>query len=324
MSACYRIAVLRRAAVLAIARTMAFQIRQPCDLVCRTMTEPGDKEPKGSGTGSRPVLELESTARWIGGKSQQELLQDLKAYSARLRDNPHSLPDRLRVAAIQLRLGRVDEALIHYEGVLRGYVNSGQILSGIALCERILKSYPTLPRIQRILAALYARAPHGSTAVPGVVTPVGRAGGIVLDEGEDTKRRVVNRLFSGQQPSDGRDRDLLSSEIFRPALLESETALEAMPTTEARSPAPTSGETRAARVGLSPLGPASEGPEDRVRSRSASREHAPAPDEAETAVGRRRGTAPLTGPVLTIEAAQEGDPVVLLTRPKSGAIKRPQ
>ncbi len=121
-------------------------------------------------TGS-PV-EIESTDRWVGGKSEAELLADLKVYLACLRDNPHSLVDRLRVAAIQLRLGRVQEALVHYEGVLRGYVSDGQILSAIALCQRILAIYPHLPRIQRILAALYARVPHGATAMPTPVSPI--------------------------------------------------------------------------------------------------------------------------------------------------------
>src|SRR5512141_1727482 len=96
-----------------------------------------------------PIAEVESTDRWVAGKTRDELLADLKTYLARLRDNPHSIIDRLRVAAIQLRLGREQEALIHYEGVLRGYVGEGQILSAIALCQRILALYPRLPRIQR-------------------------------------------------------------------------------------------------------------------------------------------------------------------------------
>jgi hypothetical protein len=117
-------------------------------------------------------LEVESTERWVANKSEEELLVDLKVYLARLRDNPHSLPDRLRVAAIQFRLGRAQEALIHYEGVLRGYVHDGRVMSAIALCQRILTIYPEHPRIQRILAALYARAPHGSTGAPSPVTPI--------------------------------------------------------------------------------------------------------------------------------------------------------
>lgn len=142
------------------------------------------------------LVEVESTDRWVAGKSEQQLIADLKAYLARLRDNPRSIPDRLRVAAIQLRLGRAEEALVHYEGVLRGYVADGRIMSAIALCKRVLGLYPDLTRIQRILAALYARAPHGSTSAPSPVTPVApleeaatthfvveeRAGGTVQDE----------------------------------------------------------------------------------------------------------------------------------------------
>jgi len=118
-----------------------------------------------------PPIEAESSDRWVAGKTREELLADLKVYLARLRDNPHSLVDRLRAAAIQLRLGRTQEALIHYEGVLRGYVAEGQIMSAIALCQRILGIYPELPRVQRILAALYARAPRDS-GLPHPVTPV--------------------------------------------------------------------------------------------------------------------------------------------------------
>jgi hypothetical protein len=119
-----------------------------------------------------PPVEVESTDRWVAGKTKDELLADLRVYLARLRDNPHSIVDRLRVAAIQLRLGRDQEALIHYEGVLRGYVGEGQVMSAIALCRRILALYPNLPRIQRILAALYAHAPHGATGAPTPVTPI--------------------------------------------------------------------------------------------------------------------------------------------------------
>lgn len=114
---------------------------------------------------------IESTDRWVAGKDKDELFADLKVYLERLRDNPRSIVDRLRVAAIQLRLGRVQEALVHYEGVLRGYVADGQIMSAIALGQRILAMYPELPRLQQFLAALYARAPRGSIDTPSAVTP---------------------------------------------------------------------------------------------------------------------------------------------------------
>ncbi|MFH1130183.1 MAG: hypothetical protein V1754_02535 [Pseudomonadota bacterium] len=171
------------------------------------------------GVGRVPTMELESTDRWIGGKSVNELLSDLKVYLARLRDNPHSLADRLRVASIQLRMGRVDEALVHYEGVLRGYVANGEILSAIALCERILGIYPDLPRVQRILAALYARAPHGSTGGQSPIMPIDDGGGFVVEaESANERPNVVNRIFSGQQLTDGRGRDLLKSEDLLPKL----------------------------------------------------------------------------------------------------------
>lgn len=117
---------------------------------------PNEKNPSGFYL----ATEAEGADRWIAGKSEEELLSDLKVYLARLRDDPHSIPDRLRVAAIQLRLGRFEEALIHYEGVVRGYVSTGQINSAIALCERILGIYPNLGKLQKLLAALYARAPQ--------------------------------------------------------------------------------------------------------------------------------------------------------------------
>ncbi|MCC6749181.1 MAG: hypothetical protein IT371_16080 [Deltaproteobacteria bacterium] len=153
---------------------------------------------------SQPAAVAESTERWVGGKGERELLSDLKVYLARLRDDPHSLQDRLRVAAIQLRLGRVDESLIHYEGVLKGYAASGQIPSAIALCQRILQLYPNLDRLQRILAALYARAPHGATPLATAATPI--AGGeersfVVDSEDAPTRERVVvDRVFPTPRP----------------------------------------------------------------------------------------------------------------------------
>jgi hypothetical protein len=117
-------------------------------------------------------LETIESGDWLLGKSEDVLLADLKHYLARLRDNPHSIPDRLRVATIQLRLGRGQEALVHYEGVLRGYVQEGRVMNAIALCKRIISIYPSVPRIQRLLAALYARAPHGATGAPSPVEPI--------------------------------------------------------------------------------------------------------------------------------------------------------
>jgi hypothetical protein len=173
----------------------------------------------------RPI-EIESTDRWVGGKSEGELLADLKVYLARLRDNPHSLVDRLRVAAIQLRLGRVQEALVHYEGVLRGYVAEGQIMSAIALCQRILGIYPQLDRIQRILAALYARMPHGATSMPTPVSPLQRpleerTTTTFVAEGEgEAVGEVMESVFPERRSSPlerPRGRDLLaSSDDLRP------------------------------------------------------------------------------------------------------------
>lgn len=150
------------------------------------------------------LLEVESTDRWISDKGEEELIHDLKVYLARLRDNPRSIPDRLKVAGIQLHLGRTQEALIHYEGVLRGYVEESQILNAIALCKRILKHYPQLPRIQRIMAALYARAPHGATGAASPVEPISSVEEqstthFVLEAEEDEeitdRNMVVNRVF---------------------------------------------------------------------------------------------------------------------------------
>jgi len=158
----------------------------------------------------RALQEVESTERWVASKSQEELLADLKVYLAHLRDNPRSIPDRLRVAAIQQRLGRTQEALIHYEGVLRGYIQEGQVMSAIALCQRILVHYPDLPRIQRLMAALNARAPHGSTPAPSPVTPIATGleeaatTSFVVEEDEEqgTDRNVVvDRVFPEVQRS---------------------------------------------------------------------------------------------------------------------------
>jgi len=91
------------------------------------------------------------------GKTREELMEDLKLYLGRLRDDPRSITDRLRVAAIQLRLGRVDEAMIHYEGVLGGYVSSDQLMSAAALCQRLLTHFKDLPQIQKIYDQVTAK-----------------------------------------------------------------------------------------------------------------------------------------------------------------------
>jgi hypothetical protein len=213
-------------------------------------------------TGS-PV-EIESTDRWVGGKSEAELLADLKVYLACLRDNPHSLVDRLRVAAIQLRLGRVQEALVHYEGVLRGYVADGQIMSAIALCQRILAIYPHLPRIQRILAALYARVPHGASTMPTPVSPIvdpleerATATFVVGDglasrdpaaqevEGEVMESVFPDRRVSPTSPPRGRDL-LQSSEDLRPTMPYPQQRSRPRPDQPALQPVATDEQTRAA------------------------------------------------------------------------------
>lgn len=122
-------------------------------------------------TGGKPTV-VESHQRWVAGKTEEQLIADLKTHLALLRDNPRSLPDRLRVAAIQLRLGRIDEALIHYEGVVGGYVAEGQMMSAVTLCQRLLQAYPDLKRIQLLLAKLYARAPHKAHLTPAAAEPI--------------------------------------------------------------------------------------------------------------------------------------------------------
>jgi hypothetical protein len=176
----------------------------------------------GSPRDKNAPVEVESAERWVSGKTEEELLSDLKVYSARLREDPHGIQDRLRVAAIQLRLGRIGEALIHYEGVLREYVGRDQVMSAIALCRRILSIYPNIPRLQRILAALYARVPHREHLGPRPVTPIEQSADqpFVLHEGQADDGVVVDRLFSDGSMSSrpAASRDLLDGEDLRPTL----------------------------------------------------------------------------------------------------------
>ena len=160
------------------------------------------------------AFEAESTERWISGKSQNDLLSDLRVYSSRLRDDPHSIQDRLRVAAIQLRLGRIDEALVHYEGVLRGYVAQNQILSAIALCRRILGICPDLPRLKHILAALYARVPHGARQAAAPVSPLNdqRSAFVVQDTAQAAVKAsttvIADRIFDHHSTLTGQPSEL--------------------------------------------------------------------------------------------------------------------
>jgi hypothetical protein len=160
-------------------------------------TNPGAKPPPFPSTDSPdPAPVDDSTERWVSGKTEAELLADLKVYSARLRDDPRSIEDRLRVAAIQLRLRRVEEAMIHYEGVLRAYVERRQIASAIALCRRLLTIYPDISRLQRILAALYARLPHGATGSATPVSPIeGKGVELIVEPERAGGGMVADRVF---------------------------------------------------------------------------------------------------------------------------------
>lgn len=111
---------------------------------------------------------VENNELWVTGKSEAELLGELRVFLAKLREEPTNLYERLRVAAIQLRLGRVDEAMVHYEGVIKGYAQRGQLLSAIALCERLLQQYPHLLGLKNIQTTLKARLPRPTAAQPAV------------------------------------------------------------------------------------------------------------------------------------------------------------
>ena len=93
---------------------------------------------------------------WVMGKTREQLLAELKLYLERLREDPRAIADRLRVAAIQLRLGRVDEAMIHYEGVLGGYIAQEQLMSAMALCQRLLGHFPDNPKFKKIYKQVQA------------------------------------------------------------------------------------------------------------------------------------------------------------------------
>ncbi len=164
---------------------------------------------------------VESHERWVSGKTEQDLLVDLKTHLALLKDNPRSLPDRLRVAAIQLRLGRIDEALIHYEGVVGGYVAQDQVMSAVHLCERLLGMYPELTRVKQLLAALYARVPRNARAAVPALKKVPTAA--VEPIPAPPLKKVpsssfqLNRLDLLGEPSkdeDGTDRFVLVDRLF--------------------------------------------------------------------------------------------------------------
>ena len=184
-----------------------------------------------------------SHERWVAGKTKEDLLVDLKTHLALLKDNPRSLPDRLRVAAIQLRLGRIDEALIHYEGVVGGYVGQGQVMSAVHLCERLLAMYPDLGRVKQLLAALYARVPRkartsasglqkipSQTVVP-IEPPIKEVpsssfkldgleplGEPARDDGGTNRFVLVDRLFpdADEPPRQKRRANLFDSQVLVP------------------------------------------------------------------------------------------------------------
>ena len=163
---------------------------------------------------------VENHERWVAGKTEQELLADLKTHLALLKDNPRSIPDRLRVAAIQLRLGRIDEALIHYEGVVGGYVAQDQVMSAVHLCERLLAMYPKLGRVKQLLAALYARVPRKARSSTGLqkvpsqaVEPIPSAP-IKEVPSSSFKLNELNGLGEPARAKDGTDRFVLVDRLF--------------------------------------------------------------------------------------------------------------
>jgi len=247
-------------------------------------------------TGERKsdLVEVESTERWIANKSEVELLSDLKVYLAHLRDNPRSIPDRMRVAAIQLKLGRTQEALIHYEGVLRGYAQEGRIMSAIALCKRILALYPELPRIQRILAALYARAPHGATLAPTPVTPI-----VPLEE-----QATTSFVLEGEEEEAGTDRNVVVDRVF-PEVQARREALRFAPHGTGEDQRPTSPYPAHSRVG-----DLEEVPTRPVVDISPAID-ADGPAVLLTTPKRKTGELPVTAP-----PAPDDEMVVLLTKPK--------
>lgn len=218
-------------------------------MICALESDKRMGEDKKMATGEHAIVQ--SHDRWVSGKSEADLLADLKTHLALLKDNPRSLPDRLRVAAIQLRLGRIDEALIHYEGVVGGYVAQDQVMSAVHLCERLLAMYPDLPRIKQLLAALYARVPRkarttasGLQEIPSQVEPLPAPvtepvdepplkevpsssfkldgleglGEPARDEGGTERFVMVDRLFpDNEDPKELRRREqLFDSQVVRP------------------------------------------------------------------------------------------------------------
>lgn len=165
---------------------------------------------------------LESIERWIRGKSTEELLAALKVYAKSLADNPHSIPERLNVASIQLHLGRKDEAFIQYEGVLREHLTKGDVLSALALSEYLLGYYPDAAKLKRVLAALYARAPRGRVPGAALATPISNtdeAFFLDVQEVRPYKEKVrVARMFDHNDPYGSQDEleSLLESDELKP------------------------------------------------------------------------------------------------------------
>ena len=89
--------------------------------------------------GGDPHPSAAAPADWISGRSREEIKAELRRCLPLLGARPRDRRLRLHVAALQLRLGRIDEALVHYEGVIRGYVRDGDLPSAVALCRRILR-----------------------------------------------------------------------------------------------------------------------------------------------------------------------------------------
>jgi hypothetical protein len=119
----------------------------------RGSSQHGDKGSSSSSSGS---AELFSDA-FDAESSPTGMLALLLGYLERLREEPHNVELRVCVAELQLRLGRIDEAMAQYEGVLRSYVAHRNLCDALVLCEQLAAAYPGRSRLRRILIWLRSK-----------------------------------------------------------------------------------------------------------------------------------------------------------------------
>lgn len=136
---------------------------------------------------SEHIRKLKENAARLAAKGRLEDAAD--EYMRAVREDPHDLTARQRMAEVLVRLGHIDRAVKEYQSVAGRYVADGLLLKAIAICKIILQVDPSHTETQHILADLTTRrrGEHGTLQMPEAMSKA--------------LAHVTRRQSDGAQPS---------------------------------------------------------------------------------------------------------------------------